>query len=203
MGRRVGSFSFEGCLFEFLGCVFKFIFHFFSAGFSFKLVLQVLRSWWSDPAAVPLVLYSLRELASALSFQWIFFFFCYGPLAWTAVIWNKHWQAGTQAHRHARSQAGRRSFDCQTFARLFRWWTKLIIIYHGGPFWSACLRQKSAHRWSIYLCPSSARTPLPLYPFWSSSACKIECVQRRMCAASNLMYNSKPLASRLLLVICH
>jgi hypothetical protein len=43
-GRKVGSFSFEGCLFEFLGYVFKFIFHFFSAGFSSKLVLQVLRS---------------------------------------------------------------------------------------------------------------------------------------------------------------
>ncbi len=62
----MGSFSFEGCLFEFLGCVFKFIFHFFSAGFSSKLVLQVLRSWWSDPTAVPLVLYSLWELASAI-----------------------------------------------------------------------------------------------------------------------------------------
>ncbi len=44
LGRRVGSFSFEGCLFEFLGCVFKFIFHFFSVGFSSKLVLQVLKS---------------------------------------------------------------------------------------------------------------------------------------------------------------
>jgi hypothetical protein len=28
-----------GCLFEFLGCVFKIFFHFFSAGFSSKLVL--------------------------------------------------------------------------------------------------------------------------------------------------------------------
>jgi hypothetical protein len=85
---------------------FKKKFIFFSAGFSSKLVLQVLRSWWSDPAAVTLVLYSLRELASALSLQWIFFFCC-GPLAWTAVVWNKHWQAGRQACTQARRKPGR------------------------------------------------------------------------------------------------
>ncbi len=151
---------------------------------------------------MPLVLYSLWELDNAFSLQWIFFFFCCGSLAWTAVIWNKHWQAS----RHIGTQEARQGASLLIVKPLLDFsnggpsWSSW---YHGGPFWSACVRQKSAHRWSTYLCPSSARTPFPLYPFWSSSACKTKCVQRQMCAASSLLYNSKPLASRLLLVICH
>jgi hypothetical protein len=40
LGRRVGSFSFEGCLFEFPGCVFNFFFIFFLLGFPLNLFFR-------------------------------------------------------------------------------------------------------------------------------------------------------------------
>jgi len=40
LGRRVGSFSFEGCLFEFLDCVFKKKFIFFLLGFPLNLFFR-------------------------------------------------------------------------------------------------------------------------------------------------------------------
>jgi hypothetical protein len=65
-------------------------------------------------------------------------------LAWAAVIWNKHWQAGRQAGRHeARQGAGllivKPLLDFSDGGPSWSSW------YHGGPFWSACVCQKSAH----------------------------------------------------------
>jgi hypothetical protein len=73
--------------------------------------------------------------------------------------------AGRQAHRHAGSQAVRRSFDCQTFAGLFRWWTKLIIMISQWTFLiSVCAPEVSSQMVDLFMSQLGPH-PLPLYPF--------------------------------------
>ncbi len=89
--------------------------------------------------------------------------------------------AGGQAHKHTRSQAGRRSFDCQTFVGLFRWWTKLIIMISRWTFLiSMCAPEVSSQMVDLFMSQLGPH-PLPPLPFFI-----FQCLQNKVCPTANV-----------------